>query len=188
MLDCGAGPGVSSRMMIEYGFEDIVGLDPSKTLLGDARRRLGPEFNPIVGVAENLPIQDNRIRGIITCFSLRDVRDLSKSIAEFARVAQENGRLEIVDIGKPDGLVPRRLISLYIITVMPTVARLWIGRRSRKNPFKMIIPTFQRLPTNHRLKRLVEQGFGNSRLEEIILGGLITLGAERKIPADEILT
>lgn len=166
--------------MIEYGFEEIVGVDPSKTLLRYARMRLGPKFNPIVGVAENLPIHDKLMTGIISCFSLRDVRDLGKSIAEFARVTQDNGRLEIVDIGKPDGPVLRRLISLYITTAMPTIARFWIGRRSRNNPFRMIIPTFRRLPTNQHLRILVERGFGASQLEEVMFGGLIILGAERR--------
>jgi ubiquinone/menaquinone biosynthesis C-methylase UbiE len=166
-------------MLIEYGFQEIVGLDPSSILLMAAKTSLGEKFHPVVGVAEYLPIQSASVASLITCFSLRDVRDLRKSISEFARVIQEKGRLEIVDIGKPDGAVARRLLGLYINLVMPIIARFSIGRRSRKNPFRMIIPTFQRLPTNHELKRLVEVAVGTSWLLEFMVGGLIILNAEK---------
>ncbi len=57
VLDSGTGPGVSSRVLLEDGFENIIGLDPSIRLLRFARSRLGPRFCPIVGVAENLPLR-----------------------------------------------------------------------------------------------------------------------------------
>jgi ubiquinone/menaquinone biosynthesis C-methylase UbiE len=179
ILDSGVGPGVSSRMMIEHGFKQIVGLDPSRILLKAAKTSLGDKFYPVVGVAEYLPVHDEGVAGLITCFSLRDVRDLRRSISEFARVVQHVGRLEIVDIGKPDGPFLRRLVGIYISWLMPIMARFSIGRRSRKNPFRMIIPTFQQLPTNRELKRSVEARFGSAELHEFMLGGLIILDAER---------
>jgi ubiquinone/menaquinone biosynthesis C-methylase UbiE len=180
ILDSGVGPGVSSRMLIELGFQEVIGVDPSTVLLKVSTTGLGKGFHPVVGVAEYLPLRDDAVVGIITCFSLRDVRDLRKSISEFARVVQRKGRLEIVDIGKPDGPFLRQLIGVYIRRVMPIIARVSIGRRSRKNPFRMIIPTFQRLPRNSELKRLVDLGFGSSQLYEFMFGGLIILDAERR--------
>jgi ubiquinone/menaquinone biosynthesis C-methylase UbiE len=168
-------------MMIEDGFQEIVGVDPSSMLLKSARASLGKGFHPVVGVAEYLPLQDEAVAGMITCFSLRDVRDLRKSISEFARVVENKGRLEIVDIGKPDGPFLGRLVGVYIKRVMPIIARFLIGRRSRKNPFRMIIPTFQRLPRNSELKGLVDLGFGPSRLNEFVFGGLIILDAKRTV-------
>ena len=180
VLDSGVGPGVSSRMLIEFGFKQIIGVDPSRILLRSAKIHLGTEFHPVVGVAESLPIHGSGVAGIISCFSLRDVRDLDKSISEFSRVVQEKGRLEIVDIGKPDRPILRRLVRLYVNFTMPIIARVLIGRRARNNPFRMIIPTFQRLPTNRHLGRLVESEFGVSRLKEFMFGGLIVLEAERQ--------
>jgi len=48
VLDSGTGPGVSSRMLLEDGFEDIIGLDPSIRLLRFAGSRLGRRFCPII--------------------------------------------------------------------------------------------------------------------------------------------
>src|SRR5207302_11365102 len=57
VLDSGAGPGVSTRMLFEDGFESIVSLDPSIRLLRFARSRLARRFCPILGVAEKLPFR-----------------------------------------------------------------------------------------------------------------------------------
>ena len=80
VLDSGTGPGTSSRMMLEDGFEKIAGLDPSQFLLQNAKAALGPGFHPVIGVAESLPFRSNVFSGVLTCFSFRDVRDKALSM------------------------------------------------------------------------------------------------------------
>ena len=179
ILDSGSGPGTSSRMMLEDRFENIVGLDPSLMLLQHARNILGPSFCPVVGVAENLPFCSFAFSGILTCFSFRDVRDKALSIEEFARVTRREGRLEIVDIGKPDSAFRRKLIELYVVVLMPIIARFFIGRRTTENPFRLIVPTFYRLATNWAVARSVEKEFGSARLHEFLSGGLVIVEATR---------
>jgi len=179
ILDSGPGPGTSSRMMLEDRFENIVGLDPSITLLQHSKNILGPSFCPVVGVAENLPFRSYIFSGILTCFSFRDVRDKGSSMEEFARVTDQGGRLEIVDIGKPDGAFRRNMIELYVVALMPMIARFFIGGRTTGNPFRMIVPTFYRLSTNRAVARLAEKEFGSARLHEFLLGGLVIVEATR---------
>jgi ubiquinone/menaquinone biosynthesis C-methylase UbiE len=185
ILDSGPGPGTSSRMMLEDRFENIVGLDPSITLLQHSKNRLGPSFCPVVGVAENLPFRSYIFFGILTCFSFRDVRDKALSMEEFARVTHQEGRLEIVDIGKPDGALRRKLIELYVAALMPIIARFLISGRTTGNPFQLIIPTFHLLATNRTVTRLAKKEFGSVRLHEFLLGGLVIIDAERTIPSNE---
>ena len=166
-------------MVLEYGFEKVVGLDPSAILLRYANATLGPRFNPVLGVAENLPFRSKAFSGVLTCFSFRDVRDKTLSMEEFARVANREGRLEIVDIGKPDGTIRRKLIELYITALMPILARLFIRGRMVGNPFRMIVPTFHQLATNHAITRLADREFGSARLHEFVLGGLVIVEATR---------
>jgi ubiquinone/menaquinone biosynthesis C-methylase UbiE len=182
ILDSGPGPGTSSRMMLEDLFENIVGLDPSLTLLQHAKNMLGPSFCPVVGVAENLPFRSYAFSGILTCFAFRDVRDKALSMEEFARVTHQGGRLEIVDIGKPDSAFWRKLIELYVAVLMPIIARFFISGRTTGNPFHMIVLTFHRLATNRTITRLAEREFGLARLHEFLLGGLVIIEAERSIP------
>src|SRR5207245_11715608 len=95
------------------------------------------------------------------------------SVGEFARVVRETGRLEIVDVGKPDSPFFQRLISLYIVLVMPIVAKFFIRGRARGNPFRMIVPTFHRLSTNQIFMFLADRDFGLSRLPEYLLRGIV---------------
>ena len=165
--------------MLEDRFENIVGLDPSLTLLQHAKNALGPGFCPVVAVAENLPFRSYAFSGILTCFSFRDVRDKALSMEEFARVTHQEGRLEIVDIGKPDRVLRRNLIELYVVALMPMIARFFIRRRTTENPFRMIVPTFYRLATNRTVARLAEKEFGSAWLHEFLLGGLVIIEAIR---------
>ena len=179
VLDSGAGPGVSTRMLLEDGFENVVGIDPSIHLLGFARSRLGRRFCPIVGVAENLPFRPGCLGAVITCFSLRDVVSLDRSLDEFARATRRGGALAIVDIGKPDSGFWRAVIGLYISHGMPVLARFSIRGRRSGNPFRMIIPTWKRLQTNKRVSDLIEQSFGPCALKSFFLGGLVIFEADR---------
>jgi len=166
-------------MMLEDGFEKIAGLDPSQILLQHAKATLGPGFHPVLGVAESLPFRPDAFYGVLTCFSYRDVRDKALSLVEFARVVGGGGRLEIVDIGKPDGLFRQKLIELYVAVLMPMIARFFIRGRTKENPFQMIVPTFHRLAKNRNITRLAEVKFGSAKLHEFLLGGMIIIEAER---------
>ncbi len=184
VLDSGAGPGISTRLLLEHGFGRIVALDPSVRLLRFARSKLGAGFEPVVGTAECLPFKPHAFGAVLTCFSLRDVRDLTRSLQEFARAGNPGCLLAIVDVGKPDGALARALVGLYIRHVMPLLAKLLVRNRLVGNPFRMIVPTFDRLVTNHTLVTTVEEKFGSARLSESLLGGLILLEATRETRLD----
>ena len=179
VLDSGAGPGVSSRMLLEDGFENVVGLDPSAKLLRFARSSLGRRFCPIVGVGENLPFRAGCLGAVITCFSLRDVVSLDRSLDEFASATRRGGALAVVDIGKPDNGFWRSGTSFYISHVMPVLARFWIRGRTAGNPFRMIIPTWKKLHSNKQVSDLIEQSFGPCALKSFFFGGLVVFEADR---------
>lgn len=166
-------------MLLEDRFENLVGLDPSIRLLRFARSRLGRRFCPIVGVAESLPFRTGSLGAVITCFSLRDVVGLDRSLGEFARATRRGGALAIVDIGKPDSDFWRTLIGFYISHIMPALAYLLIRGRTRGNPFKMIILTWKKLETNRRLSGLIERSFGPCAVKSFLLGGLVVFEADR---------
>jgi len=71
------------------------------------------------------------------------------------------------------------MIELYVVALMPMIARFFIGGRTTGNPFRMIVPTFYRLATNRAVARLAEREFGSARLHEFLLGGLVIVEATR---------
>lgn len=176
-LDIGSGPGVSTRLLVSRGFQKVVGLDPSQKLLKFAKSNTGSGFDPVVGVAESLPFRTETFDGILTCFALRDVKNLVRSLREVSRVAKIGSRFAIVDVGKPRGILRRDLVWLYVRFGMPLVALLLARGRLPGSPFRMIIPTFHWLVTNDHLRVLIEREFGPSKLHEFMLGGLVVLEA-----------
>jgi ubiquinone/menaquinone biosynthesis C-methylase UbiE len=107
------------------------------------------------------------------------VVSLEGSLDEFARATRRGGALAVVDIGKPDSGFWKAVIGLYILHVMPVLARFSIRGRTSGNPFKMIIPTWKRLKTNEQISDLIEQSFGPCALKSFLLGGLVVFEADR---------
>ncbi len=175
ILDSGSGPGVATRLLSQNGFRKIVAVDPSIPLLRYARSKLPDSFHPVCAVAESLPFRDGIFSGIVSCFSLRDVRSTRESLRQFKHVMKLGGRLEIVDVGKPDDSFLRYLSGIYISYVMPVIAKCLIRGRIKGNPFRWIVPTLHQLLPNHELWRLVRNIFGVSVLQEFLFGGLIII-------------
>ncbi len=159
----------------------MVGLDPSRKLLEFARSRVGSGFHPVVGVAESLPFTAGGFDAAISCFALRDVRLLAKSLREVSRVLKRESRFALVDVGKPDNLFRRNMVWLYVRHGMPVIAHLLIRNRISGNPFKMIIPTFQGLRTNSALQTLIAREVGPSELQQYMLGGLVTIRVQKMV-------
>ncbi len=158
-----------------------MGLDPSRKLLEFARFRVGPSFQPVVGVAESLPFTEGSFAAVLSCFALRDVRLLAQSLREVSRVLKRESRFALVDVGKPDNAFWRNMVWLYVRHGMPIMARLLIRNRILGNPFKMIIPTFQSLLTNSTLQTVIAKEVGPSNLRQYMWGGLVTVQAEKLV-------
>ena len=178
-LDLGSGPGVSTRLLVSQGFQKVVGLDPSQRLLKFAKSSAGSGFHPVVGVAESFPFRAEIFDSILTCFALRDVRNLVDTLREVSRVAKPGSGFAIVDVGKPRGILRRDLVWLYVRFGMPPLALLLARRRLPGNPFRMIIPTFHWLVTNDYLRVQIEREFGPTKLREFMLGGLVVFAARK---------
>ncbi len=179
VLDIGVGPGVSSRILLSAGFEKVVGVDPSPKLLRSANDSLERRFHPVVGVAENLPFRAGSVGSVLTCFGLRDVGNLLQTLREVSRVVRVNGGLAVVDVGKPDGMIRRELVWLYVRLGIPLLAWVLIRRRIHGNPFRMIVPTFQWLLPNAKLRTMIHKEVGPSKIEQFLLGGLIVVQARK---------
>src|SRR5207247_9230603 len=67
ILDSGTGPGTSSRMRLEDGFEKIDGLDPSGSLVRFAKATVGPGFHAVLCVAESIRLRRDAFSGVLRC-------------------------------------------------------------------------------------------------------------------------
>jgi demethylmenaquinone methyltransferase / 2-methoxy-6-polyprenyl-1,4-benzoquinol methylase len=109
-LDCGVAPG------------ELVGLDPSRGMLGENRRRRA--LSLIQGRGESLPFADGCFDVVTMGYALRHVDDLGQLFGEFHRVLRVGGRVIVLEITRPTSRWGCGLMSFYMRRVLPACARL----------------------------------------------------------------
>ena len=95
-LDVGCGEGRFCRMLSDMGIS-ATGLDPTKGLLAEARRR-DPTGAYVEGVAEALPFPDAAFGLVVSYLTLIDIAGLEPAMAEMNRVLKPGGRLLIANL------------------------------------------------------------------------------------------
>ena len=127
-LDAGSGTGVVASIVQELVGADglVVALDPSEGMLGEARKRGVQRVSQ--GLGEQLPFADGQFDRVTMSYALRHVVDLRQLFDEFHRVLAPGGKLLILEITRPEGVVTRLLLNFYMKIIVPTLTR--IMRRS----------------------------------------------------------
>ncbi len=187
VLDLGIGPGNMSLALLEIGSEvkEIVGVDYSTLQLKTAKKQLQEaQFDGIHivrAIFESLPFKDETFHCAYSGYALRDAVDKASSIQELYRVSHREGRLVIVDMGKPDNLFIRAVMAFYIMLLMPLLAKLVIGQKIHGNPWRKLAATYRALPRNRELLTAVANVFGidATKLSTRLLGGLVTIYADK---------
>jgi SAM-dependent methyltransferase len=95
-LDVGCGEGRFCRVLRQPGI-DVVGIDPTASLLDEARRRdPGGRYQP--GRAERLEFGNDHFDLVVSYLTLIDIPDFRRAIAEMVRVLRPGGSLLIANI------------------------------------------------------------------------------------------
>lgn len=97
VLDVGCGLGATVEYLVDKYRLDALGIDPSPLLLA-RKQGLRPELRLLEGRAEELPLEDGTVDGIICECSFSLLEDQERALAEFRRVLKDKGRLIITDM------------------------------------------------------------------------------------------
>jgi 2-polyprenyl-3-methyl-5-hydroxy-6-metoxy-1,4-benzoquinol methylase len=95
-LDVGCGEGRFCRMMAAEGIRSV-GIDPTATLLEEARRR-DPGGDYRAGRAEALEFADGSFDLVVSYLTLIDIPDIGRAIPEMSRVLRPGGTLLIANL------------------------------------------------------------------------------------------
>jgi demethylmenaquinone methyltransferase/2-methoxy-6-polyprenyl-1,4-benzoquinol methylase len=137
-LDLCCGTGDVAFGLAKRG-ANVVGLDFSLPMLSVARRRRldgegkvnsprsngGPAF--LRGDAQHVPFPDNAFDVVTVCYGLRNLSEWEQGLQEMMRVARPGGRLVVLDFGKPDNALWRRIYFAYLRVCVPLFGRLFCG-------------------------------------------------------------
>ena len=130
MLDVAVGTGLVARegLAILGRPADVLGLDLSAGMLGEARRALPIPL--IQSRAEELPLADASVDFVSMGYALRHAADLGVLFAEFRRVLRPGGRVLVMEIGRPESRLGYALVKAYVGRIVPALSRL-LGEDSR---------------------------------------------------------
>jgi demethylmenaquinone methyltransferase/2-methoxy-6-polyprenyl-1,4-benzoquinol methylase len=177
VLDAGSGYGNMSRVALEEaGDLQVVMYDPIPEMLANVKNYFsGTSPALFSGVFEYMPFRDGSFDAVMCGYSLRDAIQLRQAIAEMHRVLKQGGRLVIVDLGKPDGLLARALVSFYLKYFLGVFAYLAAGKAGLK--FKTLYGTYLRWPKNSELDSMLKEKFSRVEFEKGMMGGAVIIAA-----------
>jgi len=132
-LDVCCGTGDISFGLAKLG-ADVTGLDFSKPMLSVAEFKVqslkfkvehAPKF--IEGDAQNLPFDDASFDVVTVGYGLRNLPSWERGLEEMDRVAKPGARILVLDFGKPDNALWRKIYFSYLRWLVPVFGKLFCG-------------------------------------------------------------
>jgi demethylmenaquinone methyltransferase/2-methoxy-6-polyprenyl-1,4-benzoquinol methylase len=165
VLDLACGTGDFIRELTRRA-KVPVGIDLSAGMLASARVDGAPL---LLGDALAMPFASASFDGVVSGFALRNFTDLPGVFGELARVVRTGGRVALMDIAQPTGLVLKLGYRLWFNTVVPAIG----GAVSDKAAYRYLPRSVAYLPEPEELMALLAQaGFGDvARLP--LSGGIV---------------
>ncbi|MFN7141223.1 MAG: bifunctional demethylmenaquinone methyltransferase/2-methoxy-6-polyprenyl-1,4-benzoquinol methylase UbiE, partial [Limisphaerales bacterium] len=173
-LDVCCGTGDISFLLAKVGAE-VTGLDFSQPMLNVAISKRPVEHqNPqfLQGDAQRLPFEDNQFNVVTVGYGLRNLTRWEQGLEEMWRVCKPGGRLLVLDFGKPDNPLWRRLYFSYLRLFVPLFGKLFCGDSATH---AYILESLKHYPAQHGVARKMQElGCRNVRIINL-LGGVMTI-------------
>ena len=147
----------------------VTGLDFSRPMLERARRK-APAVEWIEGDALALPFPDGSFDAATVGFGVRNLADLERGLQELRRVLNTGGRVAILEITRPRGVLAP-FFRLWFDGVIPFAGKVLPGGAA----YSYLPASVRRFPDPEGLAKLMdESGFGEIRWR-LFAGGIVAL-------------
>lgn len=124
LLDVATGTGLvaGAAVRILRDPRAVVGVDPSRGMLREARKTLAVPL--VQGTVEELPFGADHFDFLTIGYALRHAADLAVAFTECWRVLKPGGCLLILEISRPRSMLGDWLVRLFLKRALPFVTRL----------------------------------------------------------------
>jgi demethylmenaquinone methyltransferase / 2-methoxy-6-polyprenyl-1,4-benzoquinol methylase len=147
----------------------VTGLDFSEPMLERARRK-APELEWVRGDLLELPFAEGSFDAATVGFGVRNVEDLERALGELRRVLPAGGRLGILEITRPRGVLAP-FYRLWFDGVVPLIGKLLPGGAA----YTYLPASVRRFPGPEELAALMrDAGFAEVRVR-LLAGGIVAL-------------
>ena len=147
----------------------VTGLDFSEAMLERARRK-APELEWVRGDLLALPFPDGSFDAATVGFGIRNVADLEAGLRELRRVVRPGGRLGVLEITRPRGLL-RHFYSVWFDRVVPVLGKVLPGGEA----YTYLPASVRRFPGPEDLaEALRRSGFDRVHVR-LFAGGIVAL-------------
>jgi demethylmenaquinone methyltransferase/2-methoxy-6-polyprenyl-1,4-benzoquinol methylase len=147
----------------------VTGLDFSERMLERARRK-GPELEWIRGDLLELPFEDGSCDAATVGFGVRNVEDLARALRELRRVLRVGGRLGILEITRPRGLLAP-FYRLWFDGVVPLLGKVLPGGAA----YTYLPASVRRFPGPEELSALLRSAGFDDVAVRLFAGGIVAL-------------
>jgi demethylmenaquinone methyltransferase / 2-methoxy-6-polyprenyl-1,4-benzoquinol methylase len=148
---------------------DVTGLDFSERMLKRARRK-EPAVAWVQGDALSLPFADGSFDAATVGFGVRNLSDLEGGLRELRRVLRAGGRLGVLEITRPNGVL-RHFYGLWFDRIVPLLGKLLPGGAA----YTYLPASVRRFPGPVELAALMAKaGFAEARFR-LFAGGIVAL-------------
>jgi demethylmenaquinone methyltransferase / 2-methoxy-6-polyprenyl-1,4-benzoquinol methylase len=147
----------------------VVGLDFSERMLERARKKSGG-IEWVQGDALALPFDDDEFDAATVGFGVRNLADLEGGLRELGRVLKPGGKLAVLEITRPKGLL-KPFFRLWFDGLVPVLGRVLPGGEA----YTYLPASVRRFPGPDDLSALFEAaGFEDVRYR-LLGGGIVAL-------------
>ena len=147
----------------------VTGLDFSEPMLERARRK-SASIEWVHGDALALPFEDGSFDAVTVGFGVRNVADLERGLAEVRRVLRPGGRVGVLDITTPRGIL-RPFYSVWFDRVVPLLGKVLPGGMA----YTYLPASVRRFPGAEELAGLIRAAGFEQVGYRLFAGGIVAL-------------
>ena len=173
VLDAACGTGDLALAALEAG-GDVTALDFSERMLERARRK-SDAIEWVLGDVLALPFESAAFDAATIGFGIRNVDDLDAGLRELARVLRPSGRLAVLEITRPKGVL-RPFFRLWFDVLIPLAGRVLPGGVA----YSYLPASVRRFPGPDDLAAALRRAGFTEVGYRLLAGGIVSLHVGRQ--------